>query len=42
MINTLEKVFRIDGMMAKKIDAVGGDKWLKRNSRSIIQMLMMP
>lgn len=26
MINTLEKLFKIDGMMAQKIDAVGGDK----------------
>ena len=26
MVNTLEKLFRIDGMMAQKIDAVGGDK----------------
>ena len=34
MINTLEKVFRIDLMMAQKIDAVGGDKTgLKDNSK---------
>ena len=26
MINTLEKLFKIDGMMAQKIDALGGDK----------------
>ena len=38
MINTLEKLFKIDGMMAQKIDALGGDKTgLKDIPRSIIK-----